>query len=393
MKKTVDPLLSHTRAFVNLNTLSHNLREIRKKVGSQSEIMAVVKANAYGHGAVEVARRLIEEGVSFFAVARIREAATLREHGIQTPILLFGAMEPDQAVYAARNHIRISVSSLDAARKLNRELAHGKIPARVHVKIDTGMGRLGLLPDYNYLETQEDTLMVSAVEAVMDMAELEYIDVEGLYTHFACADEFDKRHVNAQLSLFRKVVAGVKERGFSLKIVHAANSAALIDMAPSTYFDMVRPGIALYGQYPSFEVDHDTISLRPVMEIRSKIIQLKKVPKGICISYGCTHVTEGPALIATIPIGYADGYSRLLSSRGRMLVRGFSAPIVGRVCMDLTMIDVTHVPDVAEGDEVVILGSQGKEEITADEIADLTGTISYEVLSSLTGRIPIAYKG
>ncbi len=381
-------MLNHTRAFVNLNALVNNFTAIKQKVGPSVKIMAVVKGNACGHGIVQVANTLIQEGASFLAVARISEAITLREHGISTPILLFGSILEKQMGYAAQNDIRISVSSLEFAKKMNQVLADQNLRVKVHIKIDTGMTRLGLFPEY-FPDQEKEPEMTSAVQDIMAMAELGNIDLEGIYTHFACADELDKIHADKQFVLFEKVINALKGKKIPL-LAHASNSAAVIDL-PHTYCDMVRPGIMLYGVYPSAEVNHDAISLEPVMEIRSKIIHLKEVPKGIGVGYGYTHTIDKPTLIATIPIGYADGYSRLLSSKGRMLVRGHSAPIVGRVCMDLTMIDVGHIPGVAEGDEVVILGSQGKETISADEIASLAGTISYEVLAALTGRIPLVY--
>ncbi len=383
-----EDMLNHTRAYVNLNALVNNFTAIKQKVGPSVKIMGVIKANACGHGIVPVAKTLIQEGASFLAVARINEAIALRENGITTPILLFGSIAEEQMGYAARNDIRISVSSLAFAKKMNQILADQNLRAKVHIKIDTGMTRLGLFPDY-FQDQEKEPEMETAVQDIMKMAELGNIDLEGIYTHFACADEVDKTHANRQFSLFEKVIKALKEKGVDL-LVHASNSAAVIDL-PHTYCDMVRPGIMLYGVYPSDEVDHDAVALEPVMEIRSKVIHVKEVPKGVSIGYGYTHTTDKPTRIATIPIGYADGYSRLLSSKGRMLVRGHSAPIVGRVCMDITMIDVGHVPGVTEGDEVVILGSQGKETITADEIAGLTGTIGYEVLASLTERIPRIY--
>ncbi len=388
MEKPIIELFSHTRAFVDLNALTNNFSAIRQKAGPSVEIMAVVKGNACGHGIVEVAKTLVKAGASFLAVARMCEAITLRENGIQTPILLFGGITQNQMAYAARNDIRVSVSSLEFAKKLNEKLARQDLRAKVHIKIDTGMTRLGLFPDY-FADGEKEPAMNAAIQDICAMAELGNIELEGIYTHFACADETDKTHVNKQVALFEKVLAGLQEKGISL-IRHAANSAGVIDM-PQAYYDMVRPGIMLYGVYPSSEVNHKAVALEPVMEIRSEIIHLKEVPKGVSIGYGYTYTTEKNSLIATIPVGYADGYSRALSSKGRMLVGGHSAPIVGRVCMDITMIDVTDIPGVALGDQVVILGRQGKEEITADEIASLTGTISYEVLASLTGRIPIVY--
>ncbi|WP_022667744.1 alanine racemase [Desulfospira joergensenii] len=382
-EESAGALLPQTRVHVDRDALAFNVRALKKRCGEGVALMAVVKANAYGHGAVETAKTVLAAGASFLAVARISEAVELRIAGIEAPILLFGDILPDQARYAAANNIRITLVSLDTAKEISRALKGTGCRARVHIKVDTGMGRLGFVPG-------PDGGPDDLVEEIWAMGELKELEIEGIYTHLASADTGDKAHALEQIHLFSRIREALSKRGLGPLIAHAANSAAVIDMVEA-HFDMIRPGISLYGLWPSPEVNRDIVDLKPVMSITSRIIQLKKVPRGFGISYGSTHVTEKPTQIATVPIGYADGYSRLLSSRGSMLVRGIKAPVVGRVCMDFTMIDVGHIPGVRPGDEVVVLGEQGKESVTADEIAGLMQTINYEVVTGFSRRIPIEY--
>jgi alanine racemase len=262
---------------------------------------------------------------------------------------------------------------------LSRALNTVAAKLAIHLKVDTGMGRMGM---------QATTQRVDDVLAV---AALPHLELSGIFSHFAAADSRDKTHAWEQFRRFHDFLAGLDQAGLKIPLEHMANSGAIIDM-PGTHLDMVRAGISVYGLYPSDEVDKTRIALRPAMRITASIAHLKKVPAGFKVSYGSTWQSKSPTTIATIPIGYADGYSRLLSNRGSMLVRGKRAPIAGRVCMDLTMLDVGHIPGVAAGDEVVALGDQGDEQITADEIADLLGTINYEVVSALTARIPRVYR-
>ncbi|MCP4722867.1 MAG: alanine racemase, partial [Desulfobacteraceae bacterium] len=259
-----------------------------------------------------------------------------------------------------------------------------------HIKVDTGMGRLGVLHDQLVTpKTREDSVWKS-LEEILAIHKLKGLAMEGIYTHLANADAGDKTHTLGQLTRFKLLLKRLREQGVIPAICHAANSAAMIDI-PNSHLNLVRPGIAMYGLWPSDETDHTRILLKPAMSIRSKIIHLKTVPKGFKISYGSIHTTTAPTRIATIPIGYADGYSRQLSNQGRMLVRGITAPITGRICMDFTMIDVGHIPGCALGDEVVIMGTQGNEQILADDIAATLGTINYEITASLTKRMPICY--
>lgn len=376
-----------TRAEIDLQAVRHNLRELKRLIAPPTVIMAVVKADAYGHGAIEVAKTLVEHGVPYLAVARFPEAMTLRRAGLTVPILLFGHTYPEYLGPMLRYDIRPSINTIDSARTLSTaaQRRKGKIP--VHVKIDTGMGRLGVVCDGLALPDSQKSSRKAAVQAVLDIASLPRLEIEGIYTHFANADSPDTGHANLQFSLFMDVLSDLKKSGLEPHFRHAANSAALIGM-PETHLDLVRPGIALYGLHPSSVLRKGQIDLRPAMSIKSSIIQLKTVSSGFKVSYGGTHETERATTLATVPIGYADAYSRLLSSRGCMLVRGRRAPVVGRVCMDLTVLDVGHIPDVELEDEVVVLGRQGNDEITADEIAELIHTIHYEIISTITARVP-----
>lgn len=378
-------LLPRTRVEVDHGALAQNISSLGRLLSEKTRIMAVVKADAYGHGAVAVARTAVDSGAAFLAVARISEAVELRNAGISAPVLLFGEALPNQAVYLSTNDIRATVTGLESAKALSERMISEGLTLKVHIKMDTGMGRLGMVHDS--LAPEACGTQVSAVEKIRRIQAMAGLEVEGLYTHLAKADEADKTHAREQLRRFRQTADELARNGARPKLLHAANSAGVIDL-PESHFDMVRPGIALYGLWPSAEVSTARIRLSPVMTIRSRIIQLKQVPKGFGVSYGITHVTPAPTRIATVPIGYADGYSRSLSSRGEMLVRGQAAPVIGRVCMDFTMINVGHIPGVCPEDEVVIMGRQGDREISAGHIARLTNTINYEVTAGLTGRMP-----
>jgi len=380
-------LLPQNTAEVDLGAVKRNIRALKSLTTRGTRFMAVIKANAYGHGTVPVAGAAMAAGADFLAVARISEAVEIREAGINLPVLLFGDVLPNQAVYMATHNIRASITNLETAKAMAAQLNSRDLTLKVHIKVDTGMGRLGFVhsalnePGYPPDIPVEDILVIQS---------LAQIEVEGIYTHLSRSDEQDKTHARAQINRFLRLTDQLAAREFIPEIRHVANSAGVIDM-PDSHFDMIRPGISIYGLWPSDEVNKTLITLEPAMSIRSKVIQTKAVPRGFEVSYGATHVTPEPTVIATVPIGYADGYSRLLSNRGHMLVRGGRAPILGRVCMDFTMIDVGHIPGVIPGDEVVIMGNQGSETISADEIAKLTHTINYEVTAGLTGRIPLHY--
>lgn len=377
-------------AEVDLNAIAHNVRELRRITNPDARLLLAVKANGYGHGAVEVARKGLEAGADALGIARLHEGVGLREAGIDAPILIFGYTPPGQADAVIKYGFMQSVYNLETARAYSDAAVAAGTPMKVHLKFDSGMGRLGMLPDAFRLTADGVAPGSQVLDEIREINALDGIELEGIFTHFASSDSADKEYALRQYYIFNGLLEGMKKIGLKIKIRHAANSGAIIDL-PRTHLDMVRAGISLYGLYPSDEVDKSKIDLQPAMTLKARIIHLKHVPAGFKVSYGMTYETPSPTTIATIPIGYADGFSRLLTNRGQMLVHGKRASIIGRVCMDLTMLDVGHIPDVALEDEVVVMGRQGKEEISADEIAAELNTINYEVTSSLTARVPRIY--
>jgi len=372
-------------AEVDLKAIAHNVQALKKITNPEARLMAVVKADAYGHGVLQVTRQALASGADVLAVARLNEAIQLRKAGFDVPILIFGYTPPKHADKLIEFDLTQTVWSFKTAEALSTASASGK-PIKVHLKVDTGMGRLGLLPDCFRSASPEKT----AIREVESIASLAGLELEGIYTHFAAADSADKSYAQKQFEIFLDFFDELRKTGLTIPVRHAANSAAIIDM-PETHLDCVRPGISLYGLYPSDEVDKSRILLKPAMSLKARIVHLKQVPAGFKVSYSMTHETSKPTTIASVPIGYADGFNRLLSNQGHMLVGGFRAPIVGRVCMDQTMLDVGHVPDVKLEDEVVIFGRQQDESITVDEVAASLNTINYEIVSSLTARIPKVY--
>ncbi len=364
-------------AKVDLDAMRHNIHELRKVLRPESKIMAVIKADGYGHGAIPLARDLIDNGVYHFAVSTLEEGIALRRSGIDYPILIMGYTPVDNYESLITYDLTQTVFKLSMGESLSQAALNQNKKARVHIKVDTGMGRVGFLSND------------SSIETVCQIASMPQLFVEGIYTHFAKADESDKTYTKEQLSKFTYFIKALEKRGVHIPIKHASNSAGLMDV-PHGHFDFVRAGISLYGLYPSEEVNHD-VSLKPVLSLVSHIVMIKKVESGTKISYGGTFETSKPSRIATIPVGYGDGYPRTLSSKGRVLIRGKYAPIIGRICMDQMMVDITHVQDAKDGDEVVIIGQQGGHSITTDEIAKLTHTINYEIVCQLGKRIPRVY--
>jgi len=373
-------------AEIDLAAIAHNVRELRRLIGDKVQLMVAVKANAYGHGAVQVARTALESGADQLGVARVEEGVALRRAGIEAPILILGYSPPDTASDLIEHRLMPTVYALENARAFSAAAAAVNRSIAFHIKVDSGMGRLGVPCDALQLDISQQP--VAAIKAIIQLPGLEF---QGLCTHFATADHGDKTFAHRQFSRFQALVADLEAAGIEIPIKHAANSGAIIDM-PETHLDMVRAGISLYGLNPSLEVDLSRIDLRPALSLKARIIHLKTVPAGTRISYGGTWTSPCATTIATIPAGYGDGYSRRLSNRGRMLVNGKRAPIVGRVCMDLTMLDVGHIDDVKVDDEAVLIGRQGEEEISADEIAGLLGTINYEVVTALMARVERVYK-
>jgi alanine racemase len=364
-----------TAALIDLDALTHNFREVHRRA-QRRKILAVVKAQAYGHGAVRIAKHLLGLGADILGVALLEEGRELREAGIDAPILVMGAVVPSQAKALVGLRLTPVVYTPAVARALSNAAIALKTQIPVHVKIDTGMGRVGITPE-------------AAAAFVQELLDLEGIIVQGLMTHFADADLRDKQFASKQMSRFETLLKELDAKGVAIPLRHAANSAALLDYQQAL-FTMVRPGLMLYGYNP-LEEKPAGVDLLPVLSLVTRIAFFKKVPAGIPISYGRTFVTKRESLIATIPIGYADGYSRGLSNKAEALVRGVRASVAGRVCMDMCMLDVTDVPGVCEGDEVVLIGKQGNERITADDIAVKTGTIAYEVLCDIGSRVPRVY--
>jgi alanine racemase len=379
-----------TWAEVDLNAYAHNIRELRRVTQPAARLMAVVKANGYGHGAVQTARTALQNGAAALGVARIQEAVQLREAGLEAPILILGYSPPESAETLIDYELTQTVYSTRAAELLSEQGRRKGKKIKIHIKVDSGMGRLGLMLDDLIGPIPAENPAPMCLREVEAISRLAHLAVEGIFTHFATADSADKSYANRQLARFIDFLQSLRREGLKPPVTHAANSGALIDM-PDSHLDMVRPGIATYGLYPSEEVNKNGVDLIPVMTLKSRIIHLKKVPPGFSISYGATFQTKKDTTIATVPVGYADGLNRLLSSAGHMLVHGRKVPIVGRVCMDLTMLDVGALPGVEIEDEVVVFGQQQGAAITADEIAAQINTINYEIVTSITGRVPRIY--
>ncbi len=359
-----------TVAEISLDAVAHNLREIRKLVGPGVKICPAVKADAYGHGAIPVSQTVLSEGADMLGVATIEEAIELREAGITAPILIFGVIFDEQVPDVLRWDITPMVCTRSFAEELSRQ-ASGKC-VKVHVKVDTGMGRVGV-------QVHE------AVDFVLGISKLPGLEIEGIFTHFPSADEDDLSFTERQVRDLKEIIRDIESAGVPIPIRHAANSAAILGV-PDAYFNMVRPGIMLYGLYDSDLPEG--VELRQAMTLKTKIAYLKELPPGRTVSYGRTFTVSKATLVATLPIGYADGYNRLLSNRGPALVRGRRVHVIGRVCMDQIMLDVTDIPGVSVGDEVVLYGSQGTETIPIRDIAHMLGTITYEVTCAVSKRVP-----
>lgn len=372
-----EDLLRWTRATIDLGAIAHNIRELRRATHPASELMAVVKADGYGHGALPIARTCLAAGATRLAVAIVEEGIELREAGIDVPLLVLGAIDPERAPEIVANDLTAALFTPELAVALNAAAEQQGKRVRVHLKVETGMGRIGL-PAGDALK--------SLTRLCLD---LRSIDVEGAFSHLALADAADKSYAAFQRERFESALADIAAAGARLRFRHLANSAATIDMR-DYHYELVRPGISIYGYFPSDEVRHE-LDLRPALSWTTRVAWVKQVPSETAIGYGCTFRTAEATRIATLPLGYADGYPRLLSNRGEVLIRGRRAPIVGRVCMDQIMIDVGRIPGVSIGDEVTLIGSQGDQRITADDLAKAVGTISYEILTNVGRRVPRVY--
>jgi alanine racemase len=361
---------------IDLSAIASNTRQLAALVGPRVRILASLKADAYGHGAVKVGHTVLRNGASMLGVATVSEAIPLREAGISAPVLVFGYIPAWQMREAVRLDVTLTLYSIEAAQAASRAaLALGKT-ALAHIKVDSGMGRLGIRAEE----------LENIVHLVKMVRELPGLQLEGIFTHFAMADARDQAHTRVQFARFQNVLQVLEEEGIRPPLAHAANSAATLTF-PEARLDMVRPGIALFGLHPSEETPLPE-TFRPALSFKTQVSQVKLVPAGECISYGCAFYTERPTTIAVLPVGYADGFRRAPANWGSVLIHGQSAPLLGRVCMDQCMVDVSHIPQTRVGDEVVLIGRQGRASLTAEQVAQRLGTINYEVVSEILARVP-----
>jgi len=365
-----------TWAEIDLKAIKYNLQQIKELVGKKIKTMAVVKANAYGHGIQEISRTLNREGVDYLGVATVDEALKIRKSKINCPILVLGSVLPHEVRISLKNNITLTLSNNELFTAINKSAYLDRIKAKVHVKIDTGMGRIGVWHD-------------DALDFVKKVSLSKYINLEGLYTHFSIAAR-DKIFTLNQMESFENLIKSLEENNIFIPYKHAANSIATVNLRRS-HLNLVRPGLIIYGMYPKRGFER-LIKLKPAFSLKTRIVFLKKASPGRSISYGRTYITQKYTKIATLPIGYADGYGRVLSNKAQVLVRGQRAPVIGKVTMDQTMIDVGHIKNVKIGDEVVLIGKQDVDIIKAEKLARLAGTIPYEIVSSITERVPRIYR-
>ncbi len=361
-----------TWAEVNLKSLAHNLNQVKKVLPGKTKILATIKADAYGHGLIPVARKLAGCGVDYFGVASIDEGIKLRLARVKVPILILGLILKEDVIPLFRYKLTSTICSYDLALELDRRARRLGQKIKVHIKVDTGMGRIGVAQD-------------EALKLIRRIHRLKFIEIEGIYTHFAFAD-MDKEFTVHQIFLFNHLISQLEKDGINIPLKHTANSMGVLAYRDS-HFNMVRPGLVLYGLYPKQGLK---INLKPVLSLKAKVLYVKKVPKGCGISYGHIYVTKNKTTIITLPIGYGDGYPRNLSNIGSVLISGRRFKISGRICMDQIMVDVGNLK-VCLGEEAVLIGSQAKNRITAEELARLAGTIPYEIVCGLGSRIPRVY--
>lgn len=373
-------------AKVNLDAVRENMDNMKANIAPETKMIGVIKTDGYGHGAIPIARELEPVDYMFgFAVATAEEAFILRRAGIRKPILILGFTFPYSYKQLIEQEIRITVFRRDTLSELSgavKELAgEGKdVKAKVHVKVDTGMSRIGVRPDEEGLSFVKEALLTEGIE------------LEGIFTHFARADEMNKEAAYRQLTLFKDFISRIeKETGYRVPVKHCSNSAGIIEL-PEANMDVVRAGITLYGLWPSEEVRKDIVALKPALSLYSHIVYVKEIEQGTAVSYGGTFTADKKMRIATIPVGYGDGYPRGLSGRGYVLIHGKKAPVLGRVCMDQFMVDVSHIGEAAEGDLVTMIGKDGNEEITMEQLGNLSGRFNYELACDLGKRIPRVYE-
>jgi len=361
---------------IDLNALRHNLLAIRKWVGPQIKILGIVKADAYGHGDYEVSRVLLNNGVEMLGIAILEEGIQLRDKGIKAPLLLLGGIFEEQIDTVIQYGLTPTVYDLKLAEVLSKRAYYFNTIMKVHVYVDTGMGSIGVKHN-------------KAVEFVKFAKNLKNLLIEGIYTHCSSSDEKDSAFTNLQIKRFRDVLDALDASKACIPLRHMANSGAILGY-PEAYFNMVRPGLSLYGLYPSEDVSRD-IGIRPVMSFKTRIIHIKDMESGDVVGYGRTYRITKPTRVATLPLGYDDGYNRLLSNQGNVIIKGRKASIIGRVCMDQCFVDVTNIKDVSVGDEVVLYGSQGQETISIESVAEQLNTVPYEVTCNISKRVPRIY--
>lgn len=369
---------SRIYAKVNLDVIRDNLIALMKNTAEGTKVCAVLKTDGYGHGAVPIARA-IQDIVWGYAVATLDEALNLRLNQVREPILVLGYIPWNRFSEAVKEEIRVTVFEKEQAKRLSEAAQKLGKKAYVHIKVDTGMGRIGLFPDEK------------SKKVIKDISDFPFLQLEGIFTHMATADMKDKTTAQKQVRIFKEFINEMKTEGIRFPICHCSNSAGIIEMKDA-HMDMVRAGISLYGFYPSEEVRKDLVSLHPALELKSCVSYVKEVPADTPISYGGTYVTSKSEKIATIPVGYGDGYPRSLSNKGYVLIHGKKAPICGRVCMDQMMVNVTEIDGIKEGDEVTLIGQDGGNKITVEELADLAGTFNYEFVCGLGKRVPRLYE-
>ena len=370
-------LLHPIWAEIDLNNLINNIKEIKMK-SKGSEIIGVVKANAYGHGAVEISKVLLNCGVKKLAVANIVEAIELRENNILAPIMLLGISEDYAIDSLIEYNVEPTVSTFSFAEKLNSKAVAMNKEIKIHIAIDSGMGRIG------FRDNLKD------IEDIVSISNLSNLTIESVFSHFSTADSKDKSYSQKQMGIYESILNKLEDRGVTINKKNFSNSAAIIDL-PESHFNYVRPGIIQYGYYPSDEVNKDYINIKPVLTWKTRILHIKEVEENEFIGYGMTYMTSKKTIVATLPVGYADGYSRGLSNKGSVIIKGKLAPIIGNVCMDQFMVDITDIEDVNIGDEAILLGSDGAVKFDAEDMAKILNTISYEVLCLIGRRAPRVY--
>ncbi|EHI97486.1 Alanine racemase [Clostridium sp. DL-VIII] len=367
-----------TYAKIDLDAIEHNILEVKKRIEKGVKVLAVIKADGYGHGAT-VLGEFLKNQVDYYGVATIEEAIELRDNGIELPILILGYTSPSQYIELVKNDITQTIYSLEMAKEISNAAKLCKKAAKIHIALDTGMTRIGLEPNE------------AGIIELQKIFSLSNVVVEGLFTHFSCADETDKAYSKLQMERYDNFINLLDERSINIPIKHICNSAGIMEFNHHR-FDMVRSGIITYGLYPSEEVNKSAIELKPALEWKAHVVNVKTVDEGCGVSYGKTYITKGKTKIATISVGYADGYPRALSSKGRVLISGEYAPIIGRVCMDQMMVDVTHIDNVEIEDEVILVGKDKDKSISVEELAYLAGSFNYEFVCGICKRVKRIYE-